>query len=90
VKAWRFCGAVAVVAVAIAGGGAIREAQSAAVPSARPNAQLARLTKRVAALEQQVTTLQATVRRICTTGHVVSDVTPTAGQPRVSYAQCWY
>jgi len=90
VNAWRLCGAVAIVALAIGGGAAIRDAQSASVPSVRPNDQVARLTKRVAVLERKVNSLQLTMQRICISGHLVSNVTLTSGQMSARYVHCSY
>jgi len=84
--------AVGVVAVAVLGAGGVgvmRDTRSAAAAPPVQTSQMARLTRRVAMLEQEVTALQRTVQRICARGQLVSFVSVDASsQLRPEYVRC--
>jgi hypothetical protein len=82
-------GAVAAAVMAAGGVGLIRDARSAPAAPAAQSDQVTRLAKRVATLEQEVTTLQQTMRHICVHGQLLAHATAdSAGNLSTEYVHC--
>ena len=80
--------AVAAAVIGVGGLGFIRDARSAPAVSTARTDQVARLTKRVATLEQEVASLQLTMRHICVHGQLVAYAAASNGNLTTAYVHC--